>query len=397
MSTAAIASCSRPARRPGAGAFAVLFGLESLGRSVIAVALPIQTQRIMGSDEGVSALFLVGAVAALGLAHFIPRLIERLGRVRLSALGILFMAAAAALFVFQDLSTQVLGFVLRAGGFVFLYAGLSLFVMELIPRDKLGRSEPLRMLSVGIAWTVGPLLGVWIEALWGPWAPFVASAAVALVLLGYFRRLRFRDRPACVPKAQSQAAGPSTSLAGFLAQPRLVLSWVQAIGRTIFWASFLIYTPLYAVTTGLGAEAGGLLVALGSAFMLMTPVWGWLARRFGIRRVSVAAFSLSAVAMTAAGLLAATPWLGAACIVAGVGAMSMIDGYGNALFYRACKPSQRLAMTPIFAAQRNVADITQAGIFAVLLSFFPIQAVYLTLGAMLLGLAIVSTRIHARL
>ena len=397
MSTAAIASRLRPARRPGAGAFAVLFGLESLGRSVIAVVLPIQTLQVMGSDEGVSALFLVGAVAALCLAFFIPRLIERLGRVHLSALGILFMAAAAVLFVFQDLPAQVLGFVLRAGGFAFLYAGLSLFVMEHIPRDKLGRSEPLRMLSVGVAWTVGPLLGVWIEALWGPWAPFAASAAVALVLLGYFQSLRFGDRPACVPKTQSRAASPWANLAGFLAQPRLVLSWVQAIGRTIFWASFLIYTPLYAVVTGLGAEASGLLVALGSAFMMMTPVWGWLARRFGIRRVSVAAFSLSAVAMTAAGLLAATPWLGAACIVAGVGAMSMIDGYGNALFYRACKPSQRLAMTPIFAAQRNVADITQAGIFAVLLSFFPIQVVYLSLGAMLLGLAIISTRIHARL
>ena len=65
--------------------------------------------------------------------------------------------------------------------------------------------------------------------------------------------------------------------------------------------------------------------------------------------------------------------------------------------YRACKPSQRLAMTPIFAVQRNVADITQAGLFAILLSFFPIQAVYLTLGVMLFGLAVISTRIHARL
>ncbi len=396
MSTVTMASSLRPAR-PGAGAFALLFGLESLGRSVIAVVLPIQTLRVMGSDEGVSTLFLVGALAALCLAFLIPRLIARLGRVRLSALGILFMAAAAALFVIEDLPAQVLGFMLRAGGFAFLYAGLSLFVMEHIPRDKLGRSEPLRMLSVGVAWTVGPLIGVAMEALWGPWAPFVASAAVALILLGYFRHLRFDERPVCAPKDRRRAASPGTNLADFLAQPRLVLSWTQAIGRTIFWASFLIYTPLYAVATGLGAEVGGILVALGSAFMLMTPVWGWLARRFGIRRVSVAAFSLSAAAMTAAGLLAATPWLGAACIVAGVGAMSMIDGYGNALFYRACKPSQRLAMTPIFAIQRNVADITQAGLFAVLLSFFPIQVVYLTLGVMLLGLAVISTRIHARL
>ena len=64
----------RPAQ-PGAGAFALLFGLESLSRSVIAVVLPIQTLRLMGSDEGVSTLFLAGAVAALCLAFLIPRLI----------------------------------------------------------------------------------------------------------------------------------------------------------------------------------------------------------------------------------------------------------------------------------------------------------------------------------
>jgi len=132
-------------------------------------------------------------------------LIERLGRVRLSALGILFMAAAAVLFVIQELPTQVLGFVLRAGGFAFLYAGLSLFVMEHIPRVDLGRSEPLRMLSVGVAWTVGPLLGVGTEALWGPWAPFAASAIAALVLLGYLRRLRFGERLACAPKDRTPA------------------------------------------------------------------------------------------------------------------------------------------------------------------------------------------------
>ncbi len=74
MSTVTMASSLRPAR-PGAGAFALLFGLESLGRSVIAVVLPIQTLRVMGSDEGVSTLFLVGALAALCLAFLIPRLI----------------------------------------------------------------------------------------------------------------------------------------------------------------------------------------------------------------------------------------------------------------------------------------------------------------------------------
>jgi predicted MFS family arabinose efflux permease len=218
-----------------------------------------------------------------------------------------------------------------------------------------------------------------------------------LALLAYFRFLRFNELPAGPSKARREFENPFANLAGFLTQPRLVLSWAQAIGRTIFWASFIIYTPLYAVDTALGAGVGGLLVALGSAFMLLVPFWGWMARRFGIRRVSVIAYSLSAVGMTAAALLSSWPWLGAACLVAGVAAMSVIDGYGNALFFRACKPSQRIAMTPIFAAQRNVADITQAGLFAILLSFFPIQVVFVTLGLMLLALAVLSTRIHYRL
>ena len=165
----------------------------------------------------------------------------------------------------------------------------------------------------------------------------------------------------------------------------------------MFWVCFVIYTPLYAIETGLGREAGGLLISLGSGFMLLMPLWGWTARRFGIRRVSLIGFPVAAASMTAAGLLSAWPWLSALFLLCGAGAMSAIDGYGNALFFRACKASQRTAMTPIFSAHRDLANITQAGIFVVLLIFFPIQVVYLTLGLVLLGLALLSLKIHRRL
>jgi MFS family permease len=165
----------------------------------------------------------------------------------------------------------------------------------------------------------------------------------------------------------------------------------------MFWASFTIYTPLYAVATGLGAQVGGLLVSIGNSFMLLMPLWGWTARRYGIRRVSLVAFPLAGLAMTAAGLLSAWPWVGAVAAVSAAGAMSIADGYGNALFFRACKPSQRVAMTPIFSAQRDLASIGHAGIFAVLLSVFPIQAVYVTLGLVMFGLTWLATRINKRL
>ena len=382
---------------PGAGAFAVLFGLQAFIRALVTVALSVQTMEIMGSDEGVSALFLVGSLAALAIAFVIPRLAEWMGRARLCSLAILVVAASAGLFILREPPTQVLGFVLRACGIAVLFAVLSMFIMDHVRRAELGRSEPLRMLSIGGAWTLGPFLGVQIESLWGPWAPFALSAAVAFVMVIYFWVLRFRNLPIVVSASAPRIERPFANLAGFFAQPRLVLAWLQALGRVMFWASFVIYTPLYALETGLGREVGGLLISLGSGFMLLMPLWGWTARRFGIRRVSLIGFPVAAASLTAAGLLSAWPWLSALFLVCGAGAMSAIDGYGNALFFRACKPSQRTAMTPIFSAHRDLANITQAGIFAGLLIVFPVKVVYLTLGLVLLGLALLSTRIHGRL
>jgi hypothetical protein len=54
-------------------------------------------------------------------------------------------------------------------------------------------------------------------------------------------------------------------------------------------------------------------------------------------------------------------------------------------------------MTPIFSAQRDLASIGHAGIFAVLLSVFPIQADYITLGLVMFGLTWLATRINKRL
>ena len=382
---------------PGAGAFAVLFGLEALGRAVVTAALPLQSLRLMGSDEGVSLLFLVGSVSAVSMAFIVPRVVERLGRARLCTLAILLIASAAGLFALGALPSQVLGFICRSCGVAALYAGLSMFIMEHIRRQELGRSEPLRMLSVGLGWTVGPLLGVQIEATWGEVAPFLASACIGLLLLGYFWILRFRNLPIVQAAPRQRGESPLANIGTFFSQPRLLLAWLHGTGRGIFWLCFVIYTPLYAHATGLGADIGGLLVSIGSGFMILVPTWGWFARRFGIRWISLLAFPVAALSCLAAGLLADQPWLGGAMLVTAAAAMTIIDGYGNALFLRACRPSQRGALTPIFSSHRDVGDITQAALFALLLSFFPIQVVFVTVGLVLAGLALLSLKINPRL
>jgi MFS family permease len=50
---------------------------------------------------------------------------------------------------------------------------------------------------------------------------------------------------------------------------------------------FMVYAPIFAVQTGLGAEIGGAIVSAGLASMWSVPLWGWLGRRFGLRRLLI--------------------------------------------------------------------------------------------------------------
>ncbi|MCP5082322.1 MAG: MFS transporter [Alphaproteobacteria bacterium] len=383
---------------PGANAFAILSGFEALTRAFVAAALPIQTQALFGNDESVSALILTGSVASLAVALFIPKVSLMIGRSRLCFSGLALLALSAVLFMLQIVPAQVLGFVVRAMGTAIFFAVLSMYIMDHVRREQIGRSEPLRLLFIGLSWTFGPLIGVKLEEFWGPWAPFAASGAAALVLIGYFWTLRMGNSPVIGSESRRVSSASWENLRQYMAQPRLVLSWMHGIGRGFFWGVFNIYTPLFAVQTGLGAAVGGTLVGIGSAFLLAMPAWGWCARRFGIRAVSLVCFPLAALGMFAAGFLSAsTPWIATGFLLLATLSMAIVDGYGNALFLRACKPSQRTAMTPIFSTQRDIAEISHAGAFAILLIFFPIQVVFITVGVVMLGMLVLAFNINRRL
>ena len=86
---------------PGANAFAILSGFESLTRAFVAAALPIQTQALFGNDESVSTLILLGSVVSLAVALFIPKLSLVIGRARLCFAGLALLALSTVLFMAQ--------------------------------------------------------------------------------------------------------------------------------------------------------------------------------------------------------------------------------------------------------------------------------------------------------
>jgi hypothetical protein len=42
---------------------------------------------------------------------------------------------------------------------------------------------------------------------------------------------------------------------------------------------FYVYAPIFAVTSGLAAEAGGIVASIGTGWIWLVPFWGWVGNR----------------------------------------------------------------------------------------------------------------------
>jgi MFS family permease len=120
------------------------------------------------------------------------------------------------------------------------------------------------------------------------------------------------------------------------------MAWSIATGRNAWWAMFYIYTPVFAVQTGLGEMAGGLIVSLGTGTIFLMPLWARLVRRGGLRRVFIAGFAASGC------LTQAVAWtslsLGGCGILVNASVFLVIlVACGNGLYFLGVRSSERAA------------------------------------------------------
>jgi MFS family permease len=386
----------RRAGAPGARSFAVLFALESLARALLASVIPLEALAILGDAQKVSLLFFAVSFAGVCGSFTVPWLVRRSARRWVYSLGVLLLLAAPMALAGGTLPAQAAGMALRVLGVVAVAICLNLYIMDHIARSDLGRAEPLRLFYSAGAWTVGPALGVYLRQELAPWAPYAASAASALALLACFWVLRLTDKPAFV-RSGRRPPGPVWNIRRFFEQPRLTLAWLISVSRNAWWAMFYIYTPIYAVSSGLGEFAGGLIVSLGTGFLFLMPLWGWCARRFGLRRILILGFGGAGAATCSMALLAGNPWLAAILLVLAALSMIVLDAVGNMPFMLAVRPRERSEMTAVYSTYRDVAELAPPGAFALLLMAFELPAVFMAGGVAMLGLSLLSRRIHPRL
>jgi MFS family permease len=375
-----------PVAAPGATVFGVMFLLESLARAFLVSVIPLAAYRILKSERDVSILYLCVGFAGLAATLAIPFLLRLMRRKWVYTMGCLALVAMGAAIAAASLMGLAVGMWLRVFGTTALYTTLNLYIMDYINKRELVRTEPLRLLYGGAGWTLGPVAGVLAADKLGiEWACAIASAC-GMVLLGYFWLLRLADNPAVAP-ATRPPPGMAYNLRRFAVQPRLRLAYSIAYTRAVWWTMFYINVPLFMVKAGFDPAWAALVVSCGNVMLFLSVAYGRLAQRVGLRTVVVGAYLAAGAVTLAVAAGAGLPLLAAVLLVAGATVVTALDALGGITFLRAVHPFERAEMVTVYSTFRQFADITAPMVFALILTFLPLPAVFATCGALMLAMA----------
>jgi MFS family permease len=383
---------SLPARK--ALALLGLFFAPATAQAILLTVVPLEALHLLGSARAVTLLYLVAGVAAVAGRLSIPLLVHRFQRRLVFSLGTLLLASSALLQATGTLLGLGIGLALGIFAFACIEITSTLYMLDNVTRQELRHFEPTRIFASAGPWTLGPWFGVYLQQRVGFVTPFLLATAVALGLLGLFWSLRLSAREV---DTHRPAPRPLRYLPRFFRQKRLRLAWTLAAARSSWWSLFYVYAPIYAVTVGLGAETGGVLVSIGTGWIWLASFWGWLGRRYGLRALLVSAYLVTAVLSLCAALAFHAPWLGAVLLVTAAFCTEMIDGAGNLLFLRAVHPHERAEMTTVFASYRDAGQLLPPLASSVLLSLFALPSVLVAASAMMLAAARLARHIPRRL
>lgn len=384
-----------PGRRAGAYTFAAIFAVESFVRALNSTVISLQAYDILGSAQKVSMLSTSVSLTVLVTTLMLPYLLARMQRRWAYTLGISLMMLASLLLASHVALGQAGGMLFRNTGAAVMNITLQLYILDHIRRNDLARSEPLRLSLSTASWMVGPALGVWLYVHFGPWGPQLVAFGVALFLMCFFWLLRLSEGggiPVHAPPPPPPFA-PLTNVRRFFAQPRLVLAWIIAFGRSMFWSSFFIYGPLLLLEGGLDKTTAGLMISASQAMLVTAWLSGRIAARHGVRKVIAGAFVVTAASTLAAGLSGTVaPYAAMAFLLLGSLGASALDGVGGIPFLRAVRHRERQSMAAVYRSYIDCSELLPSFVFSVALLYLPIGAVFVILGLALIVIGLASWR-----
>ena len=381
--------------RDTALAFLSLFFVPGIAQAILLTVVPLEALKLLGSPRATLVYVATGLVAVIG-RFSVPYLVRLIRRRFVFTLGTLSLAISSILLAVDEVPTLAAGLTLSTFAFACIEITSQLYLLDHVPRHALKHFEPIRIFASAGPWTLGPWFGIYLQRTVSFAAPFAVSGLAAAILLILFWSLRLADSAALTP-TRRPPLNPLRYLRRFFTQPRLALAWTLAAARSSWWSMFYVYAPIFAVTSGLGAEVGGVITSIGTGWIWLVPIWGWFGRRFGLRRLLQGGYATAGALSMIAAAFFGTPQLGAALLVLAALGTETIDGAGNLLFLRAVHTYERAEMTTVFVSFRDVAQLAPPTICSLLLSLFSLSSVFVAAGSMMLMAAALSSWIPPRL
>ncbi len=375
---------------------AKLNALESFSRALLVGVIPLLVFDALGSKEAVTVAYLLASLLTLSVTLNFATLERWLRRRRVVTLGGVISIVAALIFWFGDGYELAAAIGLqKAAGSLFAVC-LSLYIMDYIGKQQLILTESRRIFYSGLAWVVGPTLGVWLWKETGHATPFVITMVSATLALAYFWYLRLGSNEIISP-AKSTPANPLKLIPRYFSQAALRTAYLITLTRSIFWLTLFIYGPIYVVEAGLPTWLAGGLISLASALMLASPLVRRLVEHHGTRKIIVVGQNVCAGSLVLLFLTGAPKPIGLVFwISASVGA-SALDVVGNIPFMRLVKPYERSEMTMIFSTWRETSNLLTPLLVSAVLLVAPIEAFYLLLAVLLALTSLAVTWLPRRL
>jgi len=367
------------AAKPRAMAFVVLFSLEAWCRATLLTIVPLEAHRLMGDAQSVSVIYFYVSIAGLISTMIIPMLVHVVRRRWAFTFGVVLMVSAVAAYWTGSLWMFMIGLACQFIATAIFEIVINLYVLDHVPSTEISKFEPRRLVFVATPFTFGPWLGVWLFEHVDPAVTYGFVAVCALAMLAFFWFLRVSDNPA-VTAPLKPPPNPLRYLPRFFRQPRLVVAWGLAIGRTGWWVMFFVYGPIFLTQSGFSKDMSALIISLGVMPLFLAAVWGMVGRKKGIRYLLTLGYGLTAILSIGIAVAEGSPMIAAAMVIIAAFAASIIDGAGNTPFLRAVHPHERSEMTSVYVTFRQTAQLITPGIFAVVLSVFALPAVFVAGG-----------------
>ena len=257
--------------------------------------LPALSRTLGASPTTIGLLFGSFGVTLLTVSMPMGAVSDRVGRKGPIVGGLVALFASTLLFAFADSLPWLFAarLVQGAADAVTWVVGFAL-VADLYESDERGKVTGIVMMGTSFAVMIGPTIGGWLYEIGGIRLPFLFVAALAAVTTALFC---WYQPP---PRHADTEHVPIVTVLRIPAVGACALA-VVAISSTISMLEPLL--SLYLAGLGVGpARVGSIYGAAAIGGVLMHPIYGRLADRFGARRLTMIGLALTACFLPLLGL-----------------------------------------------------------------------------------------------